>query len=366
MGVLSSSRRQRMQSLPIKSGQGDYVVEFLDDLRQIAEQIATLPNAAIVIDRNVATLYADVLQPVLQNKPTLVIDATEEEKSLRGVGRALDFFQASNCVKASLVVAIGGGITQDIVAFAAHMYYRGLKWVFVPTTLLAMADSCIGAKCGVNLNEYKNQLGVFYSPSRVLVCIKFLETLSETDVRSGYGEIFKLSLTGSTEFFNAFMEHVNRDGFRRSNIETMIYDSLCVKKQVIEQDEYEIDLRRILNYGHTFGHALEAITHYAVPHGQAVVWGLNLVNWIAQRQGLLSKSDFDLIHSFIQQNFAIRFERPVSAAELIQGARRDKKVSGSRVNLVLLERPGSLKIVPTVFDDHLDQWVTEYLKLNHV
>jgi 3-dehydroquinate synthase len=355
-----------MRSLPIKSGQGDYVVEFLDDFRQIAELIATLPNAVIVIDRNVATLYAEVLQPALQSKPTLMIDATEEEKSLLGVTRVLNYFQASNCVKASLVIVIGGGITQDIVAFAAHMYYRGLKWVFVPTTLLAMADSCIGAKCGVNLNEYKNQLGVFYSPSRVLVCIKLLETLSETDVRSGYGEIFKLSLTGSTEFFNAYIAHVARDGFRRSNIETMIYDSLCVKKQVIEQDEHEIDLRRILNYGHTFGHAMETITHYAVPHGQAVVWGLDLVNWIAQRQGLLSKSDFDLIHSFIQQHFAIRFARPVSAAELIQGARRDKKVSGGKVNLVLLERPGSLTIVPTVFDDHLDQWVTEYLKLNQV
>jgi 3-dehydroquinate synthase len=353
-----------MPSLPIKSGQGDYVVEFLADVRQIAERIAALPNVVIVIDRNVATLYADVLRPVLQGKAALIIDATEEEKSLTGVTCALDFFQASNCVKQSLVVAIGGGITQDIVAFAAHMYYRGMKWVFVPTTLLAMADSCIGAKCSVNFNEYKNQLGVFYSPSQVLVCARFLETLSETDVRSGYGEIFKLSLTGSIEFFQEYTQLVNQYGFRHSGIEKLIYDSLCVKKQVIEQDEYEIDLRRILNYGHTFGHALEAITHYAVPHGQAVVWGLDLVNWIAQRQGLLSKADFDLIHFFVKRHFSTQLTRPVSAAELIQGARRDKKVSGGKVNLVLLERPGSLKIVPTSFDDHLEQLVAEYLSLN--
>lgn len=353
-----------MPSLPIKSGQGDYVVEFLADVRQIAEQIAVLPNVVIVIDRNVATLYADALRPVLQDKTALMIDATEEEKSLIGVTRTLNFFQASNCVKQSLVVAIGGGITQDIVAFAAHMYYRGLKWVFVPTTLLAMADSCIGAKCGVNFNEYKNQLGVFYSPFQVLVCAKFLETLSEADMRSGYGEIFKLSLTGSTEFFDQFMHNVNRDGFRRSGIEKLVYDSLSVKKQVIEQDEYEVDLRRILNYGHTFGHALEAISHYAIPHGQAVVWGLDLVNWIALRQGLLSQSDFYLIHSFVKQHFAVSFARPISATELIQGARRDKKVSGSKVNLILLERPGSLKIVPTAFDNRLEQLVTEYLSLD--
>lgn len=350
-----------MESLLIKAGQGDYAVEFLDDLRQIAEQVAALPNAVIVVDRSVAVLYATELQSAFENKPTLVIDATEEEKSLLGVTRVLNFFQASNCVKANLVVAIGGGITQDIVAFAAHMYYRGLRWVFVPTTLLAMADSCIGAKCGVNLNEYKNQLGVFYAPSRVLICSKFLETLTEADVRSGYGEIFKLSLIGSTEFYHAYMAHVNRDGFCRSGIELMIHSSLCVKKEVIEQDEYEINLRRILNYGHTFGHALEAITHYAVPHGQAVVWGLDLVNWIALHQGLLAKSDFDLIHAFIQQHFVIQFERPVSVTELIQGARRDKKVTGDKVNLVLLERPGSLKIVPTIFDDHLDQCVAEYI-----
>jgi len=302
------------------------------------------------------------LQPACRNRPVLEIDATETEKSLPGVERVLEFFQKTGCAKSSLVVAVGGGITQDIVAFAAHMYHRGLRWAFVPTTLLAMADSCIGAKCGLNWHDAKNQLGVFYAPSRVLVCTKFLGTLSEADIRSGHGEIFKLSLIGSAEFFAAYEARVDREGLGRSDMETLIHDSLGVKKRVIEQDEYETDMRRILNYGHTFGHALEAVTGYAVPHGLAVVWGLDLANRIAFRKGILSKPEFDSIHAFVERRFAVRLERPVSAADLIQGARRDKKACGNKVNLVLLERPGSLQIVPTVLDDGLAQIVAEHLE----
>ncbi len=350
-----------METLQIKSGQGDYTVHFMDTLQQITEQLTALPNLVVLVDRQVATLYDDGLQPLLSAFPTLFIDATEEEKTLTGVTRVLNFLQSSNCTQQSRVVAIGGGITQDIAAFSAHVYYRGIKWVFVPTTLLAMSDSCIGAKCGINLNHLKNQLGVFHSPWRILICLRFLETLTDADIRSGYGEILKLALTGSAKFFAELRQSVIQNGFRNPDMAKLIYKSLCVKKKVIEQDEYETDLRRILNYGHTFGHSLEAITHYAVPHGIGVAWGIDLVNYIALRQGLMSKADFDLIHDFLEQQFSIQIPLAISAADLIHGARRDKKVAGNKVNLILLQRPGDLKIVPTLFDQHLERIITEYL-----
>ncbi len=355
-----------MKSLHIKSGQGDYNVDFIDELDNLVQLIQEIPSKVLFIDRNVANLYASPLAQLLNRMPTLLIDATEEEKTLTGVTRTLNFLQEANCVKQSIVVAIGGGIIQDIATFAAHLYYRGVKWVYVPTTLLGMTDSCIGAKCGINFNAFKNQLGVFHSPSRVLIHTKFLDTLSDTDVRSGYGEILKLFLTGSRELFEGLRDSVERFGFRNTELPNLIYQSLSVKKQIIEIDEYEIDLRRILNYGHTFGHSLEAATQHEIPHGLAVAWGVDLANFISYRCGMLSEIDFRSIHDFIARHFSYRVSRKISATELIQGARHDKKVADGKINLILLERAGALKIVPTGFDESLETILTDYLNSNHV
>jgi 3-dehydroquinate synthase len=315
----------------------------------------------VLVDKQVAQLYSAPLASLTGSLPTFVVPATEDEKTLDGVARALTFLQQQDCNKQSVIIAVGGGIIQDIVAFAAHVYYRGLKWYFVPSTLLSMADSCIGAKSSINFNGFKNQLGSFHSPARVFICDQFVRTLSDDDVRSGYGEIFKLFLVGSRDLFVRLKEVVARDGFRNSSLPEFIYESLRVKQAVIEVDEYETGLRRILNYGHTFGHALEGLIHYEVPHGLAVVWGLDLVNWLSHRAGLLSRADFDEIHEFAARHFSRRFSRTVTAAELIQATRRDKKVADGKISLALLERPGTLKIVPTAYDDALETYVSEYL-----
>ena len=291
-----------------------------------------------------------------------MVEATEEEKTLPGVTKVLDFLQQSNCTRQSVLITIGGGIIQDIGAFASHVYYRGIKWIFIPTTLLAMSDSCIGAKCGINFHRFKNQLGVFHSPTQVFVCLKFLDTLSDNDVLSGYGEILKLLLTGSAELFERLKNSVVSEGLRNKNLSELVYQSLKVKKGVIEVDEYETDLRRILNYGHTFGHALEAIAEYEIPHGLAVAWGVDLANWIAYRRGMLSERDFKEIHEFIAKQFHFRLSRNISTNELIQGVQRDKKISDGKISLILMEHFGSLKILPTPFDSSLEASVDEYLE----
>jgi 3-dehydroquinate synthase len=273
----------------------------------------------------------------------------------------LDFLQQNNATKQTVVIAIGGGVIQDIATFSAHLYYRGIRWIYIPTTLLGMCDSCIGAKCGINLNSFKNQLGVFHSPHRVLICLPFLETLSDAEIVSGYGEILKLLLTGSAEQFALLVKSVEKEGLRNSQLSRLIYESLLVKKGVIEKDEYEQDLRRILNYGHTFGHALEAITHHGIPHGKAIAWGIDLVNFMAKERGLLSPGEYDSIHIFIRKHFTHRLPQAVSARELIDASRRDKKVADGKVNLILLRTIGELQIVPTVFDARLEEEVGRHL-----
>ncbi len=355
-----------MEWLHIKSGQGDYSIDGFDELDALVQVVRKIPKAVVLIDRNVANLYANRLVPLLNSVPTLPIDALEDEKTLTGVTRVLNFFQQANCVKQSVVVAIGGGIIQDIATFSSHLYYRGVKWVYVPTTLLSMSDSCIGAKCGINFNEFKNQLGVFHSPSRVLICVKLLDTLSDSDIRSGYGEVLKLMLTGSAELFDGLKDCVDQHGFRNSELATFIHQSLSVKRSIIEVDEYETDLRRVLNYGHTFGHSLEAITQHEIPHGLAVAWGVDVANFISFRRAMLTEADFLAVHDFIARHFNYRISCRVSVADLIRGAQRDKKVRDGKLNMALLERPGSLRIVPIAFDHSLETTLTEYMSNSHV
>jgi 3-dehydroquinate synthase len=348
-------------SLPIASAQGDYAVEFFPDVDAALQAAAGLDDPFFLVDRHVRALYARELAPLLDGRRTLELDATEDEKTLAGVGKVVAFLQENNATKKSTVVAIGGGIIQDLATFSSHIYYRGIRWAFVPTTLLAMSDSCIGAKCGINLGPFKNQLGVFQSPSRVLIATGFTRTLSDLDVASGHGEIIKLMLTGPPAGYRKLKDALDAEGLRTARLPELIYDSLAVKKRVIEADEYESDLRRILNYGHTFGHALESLTAHQVPHGLAVAWGVDLVNHIAVQRGLLDQATFDDVHAFVQRHFRFTLPRHVTASELIAASRRDKKVSDGAVNLILLERPGNLKIVPVPFDAALEQQVGGYL-----
>jgi 3-dehydroquinate synthase len=348
-----------MEPLEIKSAQGNYSVEFLDAINSVAEKVSQLPRAMVVVDRVVASLHGQTLTSAFK-APILLLDATEEEKTLAGVTKVASWLQKHDCNKQNTLVAIGGGIIQDIVSFSAHIYYRGLKWVCVPTTLLGMSDSCIGAKCCINLNHYKNQLGAFHSPSRVLLCCRFTDTLPDRDIASGYGEILKLMWTGSAERFQQLVDLVNRHGLRNASLLSILRASLEVKKSIIEVDEYESGLRRILNYGHTFGHALEGLTDHRVPHGVAVAWGMDLVNHLAVRRGMLAPEHFEAMHAFIRSHLSFHLPERVKPSELIQFARRDKKVSDGQINLILATRPGDLQVIKTPFDADLEANITEY------
>jgi len=349
--------------MTICSGQGNYTVDFYMTITEALDALGTLISPVVVIDAQVAALYADQLASLTDRMPVLLLDATEEEKTLTGVAKVITFLQQNNGTRQTKLLAIGGGIIQDIAAFAAFIYYRGLSWEFMPTTLLAMSDSCIGAKCGVNFGQYKNQLGMFHAPSHVLICPAFIDTLSDRDLLSGYGEIIKLHITGSAKLFHDLASVITADGFRTRQLPRFIAQSLAVKKAVIEVDEYDRGVRNTLNYGHTFGHALEALTQHEVPHGIAVVWGMDLVNYLAFRMGRLPETVYGEIHDFFTRHFDYAISGPLSAEKLIACTKRDKKVQRGHLNLALLEDYGKLTMTPVPFDDHLTTLVEEYLAL---
>lgn len=355
-----------LEKMQIQSAQGTYFVHFFETLNETGGTLNDYRPTHFVIDRNVFNLHQPTLQSLIAGRPTYLIDATEDTKTLSGVSELSSWLQANGANRSSRLVGIGGGITQDLVTFTAHCYYRGIPWCFLPTTLLSMCDSSIGAKCGINLNEFKNQLGVFQSPSAVITCAEFLKTLPDFHIASGYGEILKLHLTANDwNLFDSAAEAM-KTGLRNPSLSALIRKSLEVKKQVIEADEYEADYRRVLNYGHSFGHSLEAITNHEIPHGLAVAWGMDIINFIALKRNFLSETNFWRVHKVIQDRLPFQLKTPISAESLINGSRKDKKTDASGINLVFLKNEGNLEIKKVAFDDQLKNEIAEYLSQRNV
>jgi 3-dehydroquinate synthase len=336
-------------------------VSFVESAAAVNRSIAEEPSARYVVDRRLVELHPTIFESIDRTK-IHAIEATEHEKTLQGVERLCRFLQATDASKSSTLIVIGGGVPQDIGAFVAHIYYRGLPYRLVPTTLLSMADSCIGAKCGINLGEFKNQLGFFQSPREVIIWSGFTETLAHDDIRSGFGEILKLAIVADPSAYEWIEGQLSTSGFSLSWAQDAIYRSLDIKRSVIEQDEHEGGLRKTLNYGHSFGHALEGVTEHEIPHGLAVAWGIDIANYFAFRTGLLPESTFLRIHEVIAAHYAFTLAHDYAADDIVRMMGRDKKAADHRIQLVLLAKLGELRLVPTQLDDHLRDVIQEYIE----
>ena len=347
-----------IERLRIKSTFGDYPVNELVDEDSLHEHLRQLADPFFLVDSNVFSLAN--LGLTLPKERTLKIEATEGTKNLDSVAKISAWLANNHADKQSTLVAIGGGIVQDLATFTAAVYFRGIKWVYVPTTLLAMADSCIGAKCALNIPNHKNQVGVIYAPSEVIIFQRLLSTLSDELVLSGLGEILKLSLTGPKDFFEEFINSAQN----REHIFSLAMLSLASKQAVIEVDELEQGLRRILNYGHSFGHAIEAISEGKISHGQAVVFGIDIVNFLGQEWGLTPKSLRTRISNLIEQVFPkIKWSvDPSLPRQLVEELRHDKKIVGGDLVFAVLRDVGILELVPKRLDEDLISLVEKYFE----
>jgi len=354
------------ESLLIKSGQGDYPVHFFSSISDLtASARFDVKETFFIIDETVIDMYPE-LRNYLSEYKIYPTQAVEEEKTLEGVGRFVNWLLENGATRSGRIVAIGGGIIQDIATFTSDIYYRGIKWEYIPTTLLSQSDSCIGAKCGINVLPHKNQLGVINSPKCVYVVEEFLHSLPKYDFESGFGEILKLSLTGPNEFYQEFLNHLNLYGLNPSKVMPLLQNSLNAKKAVIEEDEYESGYRRILNYGHSFGHAIEALTENSVPHGYGVLFGMDLINFLGVKWGAtpstLQKEIQDLIKKYFS-NFKIEMEFTPRA--LVNQVSKDKKMSLGKMNFAVLFGAGDIQIIEKDLDENLISLVKEYFDGKH-
>jgi 3-dehydroquinate synthase len=337
-----------METLTIKGGGASslstlHVGESLDNLGNYLSDRQTI----IITDTNVSKIYQNRF-PIAK---TIVIGTGEGNKTLATVEkiyRQMIDFQAD---RDSFIVAVGGGIVCDIAGFAASTYMRGIEFGFVPTTLLAQVDASVGGKNGVNLEGYKNMVGVFNQPRFVICDPELLISLKREDLLCGFAEIVKHGAIYNAEMFAYIENHWQRAlALDLEVIEKLVYDSIVIKAAVVNQDEREAGERRKLNFGHTYGHALEKTT--AIPHGEAVSIGMIVAASLSVEKGKLPSAHLKRLKALLGYiGLPVKQPAGVKSETIIEALSKDKKRAGQYLHFILLEELGKAVIKEIAIDE---------------
>jgi 3-dehydroquinate synthase len=359
--VLTALARPAADGFTVESSPCPYKVDFYKGDGagdRLSVELLKEDSPLLVIDKNIYEHYLSDSESI-KDIPTLIIEASEEIKSINTVLEIIEFMEEQEVTKASMLYIVGGGILQDLGAFACYMFKRGIAWTFVPTTLLAQCDSSVGGKTALNHKKTKNLLALFSAPRRIIIDAGFLATLARNDWLSGAGEMFRLSITGGPDFLDVFEEEI--DAFLNNDMSAtirMTASSLSAKKAVVEFDEFELDLRRSMNYGHSFGHALEALSVYKIPHGTAVTIGILVENEISYRRQLLPKDERNRLMQLGKKIIPVEsvdIFRNTALDGVLDLLKRDKKTIGTVLKLATLERIGQMRFLDFSLDAEGEQ-----------
>ncbi len=307
----------------------------------------------LIIDKKVPSKMVSIITKSLLEKKVskYFFNANERNKNFKNIDKILQILLNKNFTRLDCVITIGGGITGDVGSFAASLYKRGIKFINIPTTLLSQVDSSIGGKTGINTKEGKNLIGSFYQPKIVISDTDFLSSLPKREIICGYGEIFKHSLILNKIFYTYLRKNTLQILKLKSPfVEKAIFESCKIKKEVVEKDEKEKGLRKILNFGHTFAHAYEATLGYSkkLNHGEAVILGIvtalnfslhiKIIRFIEYNEIINHLKIMELPHD-IKKYFS-----PKNLNTILNFMIKDKKNISKKINLVLLKKIGSASI----------------------
>lgn len=348
----------------VKSFPRSYNVEFINNSKKF-NKFLNSSECVILIDANIYKKYYS--KKIIKNKKLIKIDAKEKNKNLYTTNQILDFFIRHNVSKSNKIIAIGGGIIQDLAGYASLVYKRGLHWEYVPTTFLGMTDSCVGGKVGINYGEAKNLAGLFSAPRKVLIDINFLASLPKSDLLSGLGEALRLHLTGGMYFVDKFKKNI--DGaikFKKKNLINIIKNSLLVKRAVVEEDEYEFDIRRSMNFGHSYGHAIEILCKHSLPHGTAISIGMCVESILCSKKFKINKEIYKLILDLTSKlitNRDYKIIKKLKFNKLNNVMLKDKKTLNGIIKLTVPKKIGNIKF----FNQKLDkQNINEIIEANTI
>ena len=314
-------------------------------------------KAALVTDSNVDRLYGDAIVRQIEETglqvERIVFPAGEKSKTLETYAELVRGFAALELTRADVAYALGGGVVGDLTGFAAATYMRGIDFIQVPTTLLAMVDSSIGGKTGVDIPEGKNLVGAFHLPKRIIRDVKFLETLPEKEMKNGLAEMIKTAVLFDAEMFAALCDLAARGAQegRREDFEKWVERCAAWKQKIVDEDFKEGGKRKLLNLGHTFGHAIEAASEFCLGHGECVAIGMRIVGKGVPEIGeILDRYGFPQVKDVFAPPLCL------SVAKIQELLASDKKRSGDSITLVVPRKIGECELVETPMND-LGGWL---------
>jgi 3-dehydroquinate synthase len=343
-----------LKKVTVKSQKGSYPVvignSYLDKLHSLLVKDNLLNSLFLIIDENVARHHLPVIQSAFSNHKEKIsytlLPSGERMKSYTQLKKIHEKLLNYNFGRDTTLVAIGGGVTGDLSGYAAATYMRGLQLVHIPTTLLAMIDSAIGGKTGVNFKGKKNIIGSFYQPRLVFADTMFLSSLPKREFNSALGELIKYSLISNKEFYSFLVNNFEKIKSSDSRtIQKAIIESVKIKAGVVEQDEFEQSgVRKILNLGHTFAHAIESNLGFKIKHGEAVTAGIVCALFLSNILGLLSSVQLEKLLSLPTKNSLPRSIQNVEEGKMIEAMYNDKKNRGNKIMFVLLSDIGKVVV----------------------
>lgn len=299
----------------------------------------------VITDNTVKKLHLPAFEKELPEFLTITIPPGEESKSREIKAQIEDALSERNFGKDTVLIAFGGGVVGDLTGFVASTYYRGVSFIQVPTTLLAMVDASIGGKTGINTAQGKNLVGTVYQPDAVIVDLEFMKTLPDQEFLNGLAEVIKMACILDKGLFQEIEK--NKEGVLQRKEEILlplIKRSIELKKIIVEKDEQETGLRQILNFGHTVGHALEKASNYSLKHGFAVSAGMAAESFLAVHQGVLQQQDAERIASLLKDfNLPVSIPKEIGLKPLLGYMEHDKKNRNQEVQCILLENIGQAK-----------------------
>lgn len=317
---------------------------ILDSVGALAAELLPGKTAALITDETVNALYGDRADASLRDAGftvyRLVLPAGEETKCLAQLGTVLEFLAENRLTRSDAVFALGGGVIGDLAGFASAVYLRGIRYVQIPTTLLAAVDSSVGGKTAIDMQAGKNLAGAFHQPEAVFCDPDVLETLSEEIFSDGCAEVIKYAVLDGEPLYSLLKDREQADWTE------IIKECVSIKRNMVEEDEFDTGVRMFLNLGHTVGHAIEKNSRFEITHGKAVAMGMVIASKVSEKLGLCTSDLTDRIVSLLQA-YGLPTLSPYPPQQLLDGMLSDKKRAGDTLRLILPEKMGKCIIYKT-------------------
>ena len=343
-----------------------YIGEALLSDKKLFDKHISSNQLLVVTNESVAPLYLKKIENQLSNYDyeTIIFPDGESTKSLESLNHIITLLMEKKYNRTCILIALGGGVIGDLTGFAAACYQRGVKFIQIPTTLLAQVDSSVGGKTAVNHPLGKNMIGAFHQPSAVFADTTVLSTLPEKEFSAGLAEVIKYGLIRDKEFYNWLEDNIELLMSRDNEALSYIIERSCVNKaEVVEEDETESGIRAILNLGHTFGHAIEtAMSYKGFLHGEAVGCGMLMAADLSMRLGLLEQDQVDKIKSLLERaKLPVKIEKGITLEQMLENMKVDKKARDGILYLILLNDIGEAIITSDYTEQALKETINHFL-----